>query len=406
MRIIVALQHHFYKLPDGSIYTCSEADYSFWSKYLEVFDEVLVFARVRDVDKLPLGSLRSDGLGVNFFPLPDYLGPWGYMRAYPKLRCLAKTALSPTDACILRVSGEVGSLLWKVISAEGRPYGVEVVADPWDSLSPGSVRSVLRSPARLILRHQLVLQCRFATAAAYVTEYMLQRRYPPGGWQTSYSSAKLSDEDIISESGIQRRLESIERKTVGKETWRICYVGTLSQLYKAPDVLIKAVSRCVKKGGRLELVIVGDGQYCVEMEELAKKEGIGNSVKFMGYVQPGAKVFEQLDLADIYVLPSRQEGLPRSVIEAMARGLPCITSDVGGFQELVGSEWMVPVNDVQSLADRIERMLGSAEVLKCAVRENVKTASKYCTDELRKRRVEFYNKIKDVTEDWLRGAKD
>ena len=63
----------------------------------------------------------------------------------------------------------------------------------------------------------------------------------------------------------------------------------------------------------------------------------------------GHGVTEQLDAADVFVLPSRQEGLPRAMIEAMARSLPCVGSDVGGISELI-PDWVVPPNDPQALA--------------------------------------------------------
>src|SRR5207244_4508989 len=76
-------------------------------------------------------------------------------------------------------------------------------------------------------------------------------------------------------------------------------------------------------------------------------------------VQAGAEVFALLDQADIFVLPSRQEGLPRVVIEAMARGLPCFASALPGNYELLESRFLVGLDDVQDwtqkLRDAIDR---------------------------------------------------
>ncbi len=52
MRVIVSLLHHFRMTPDGTVYPYSVFDYTFWRRYLEVFDEVLVFARVGKIGEL------------------------------------------------------------------------------------------------------------------------------------------------------------------------------------------------------------------------------------------------------------------------------------------------------------------------------------------------------------------
>jgi hypothetical protein len=57
-------------------------------------------------------------------------------------------SLRHADAFVLRVPGTIGQLAWKNLRQNGKPYGLEVVADPWDILSPGSARSVVRPLAR------------------------------------------------------------------------------------------------------------------------------------------------------------------------------------------------------------------------------------------------------------------
>ncbi len=114
---------------------------------------------------------------------------------------------------------------------------------------------------------------------------------------------------------------------------RIVFVGSLAQLYKAPDVLIDAFATC-QPHIDAELVIVGSGRYQHELEERAKDHRIGGCVHFCGQLTNPVDVRSELDRADLFVLPSRVEGLPRAMIEAMARALPCIGSSVGGIPEI------------------------------------------------------------------------
>jgi len=183
------------------------------------------------------------------------------------------------------------------------------------------------------------MQCQRAVACAYVTESGLQKSYPPGGWSTHYSSVELLPCDVIDQTLIERRLKRIERKRRNNETWRIVFIGTLSQLYKAPDVLIRSVGRCLQRGVNLELLVVGDGQFRGELEQLVEKLKLQDKVTFIGSLPAGNAIYQQLDMSDLFVLPSRQEGLPRSVIEAMARGLPCIRVIQPPPRVLAGSAW-------------------------------------------------------------------
>src|SRR5205809_1714074 len=105
------------------------------------------------------------------------------------------------------------------------------------------------------------------------------------------------------------------------------------------------------------MVIVGSGGYQAQLEARAAALGIGTRVQFRGQLAAAEAVRAELDRADLFVLPSRQEGLPRAMIEAMARGLPCIGSTVGGIPELLAAEDMVPPNDASALARKIREVL-------------------------------------------------
>jgi len=175
----------------------------------------------------------------------------------------------------------------------------------------------------------------------------------------------------------------------------------MEQLYKAQDTLIDALAICVYEGLDLRLKLVGDGKHRTELEEHTKTRGLFEQVDFIGQLPAGAAVRSELDNADLFVMPSRTEGLPRALIEAMARGLPCIGSTVGGIPELLPQEDMVPPNDPRELATKI------MEVVKCPERQNqmsarnLAKAGEYKHNVLAKRRREFYQAVKERTEEWI-----
>jgi glycosyltransferase involved in cell wall biosynthesis len=113
----------------------------------------------------------------------------------------------------------------------------------------------------------------------------------------------------------------------------------------------------------LRLNFGGDGE-ADKVRARARELGIGQRVQVLGWVQADAKARE-LDRANIFVLPSYNEGLPMSVLEAMAAGLPVVTTPVGGIPEAVsdGVEgFLVEPGDVAALASRLEQLARDPEL--------------------------------------------
>lgn len=108
------------------------------------------------------------------------------------------------------------------------------------------------------------------------------------------------------------------------------YAGRLAYV-KGVDVLLRAWALVVDKHPA-QLVILGEGQECAELRQLTTRLQIEHCVDFVGDHNDIAPYLAQ---ANVYVQPSRAEGLPNSVIEAMAASLPIIASNVGGNRDLV-----------------------------------------------------------------------
>lgn len=397
MNAVVALEHRFVRTPDGAVWTQTMFPYAFWTRYLEVFDGVRVTARVREVTTIPEGWIRADGVGIRFAAVPHYIGPWEYLLRARAVRRRVQRSFGPEDAVILRVGSRIATDLEPALRRVGHPFGVEVVCDPYDVFAPGAVRHPLRPFFRWWSPRQLRRQCQQAVAAAYVTERALQRRYPPAtrAFATSFSDVELPDGAFVTAPrGAPREARA---RT-------IVTVGTLAQLYKAPDVLIDAVGMMVRGGLDLRLVLIGDGKYRPDLERRARGLGLTERVRFMGQLPAGEAVRDALDSADLFVLPSHQEGLPRAMVEAMARALPCIGSTVGGFPELLPPEDMVPPGNAVALAARISEVLREPDRLERMSARNLDTARRYRDTVVRERRLVFYTQLRQVTEAWCARA--
>ena len=398
MNLVVVLEYRFECTPDGKVWTQAQFPYHFWVRYLEVFEQVRVVARVRQVLGVPADWQRADGAGVSFAAVPYYIGLWQFLKRARQVQRAATNAVGANDAVILRVGSTIADCMEPMLRRTGHPYGVEVVSDPYDVFAPGSVKHPLRPFLRWwsppVLRHQCVGAC----AAAYVTEYALQRRYPPApsAFSTYFSDVELPDSAFMSSHIPTKRTT---------DACTIITVGTLAQLYKAPDVLIDAVAACVREGLDLKLTLVGDGQYRMELETRAAAQGLGERVYFCGSLPAGDAVRTQLDRSDVFVLPSYQEGLPRAMVEAMARAMPCIGSTVGGIPELLPSEDMVPPGDVAALAAKITEVVTDPKRMAHMSARNLEKAKAYREKVLRERRLAFYRHVRETTEAWVKAKK-
>lgn len=393
MKLLVTLEQTFFETSKGEVWTQSGFDYEFWHRYLEGFESIDVMARTRTIHDAPSGWKRSDGPDVKFISLPPYSGPLGYLKSFRELRSVVLKSIGPNDAILLRVPSASSTILTSQLIRSGRPYAVEVVGDPWDVFSSSGVSHPLRPFFRWWFTRSLRRQCLHASLASYVTSKRLQSRYPPNpnAFTTSYSSISLSNDCPFVHP---RPPESFT-------TPLTCItVGSLAQMYKGVDTLIDAMAICMSRGLNLRLSILGDGRYENDLKSQANRLGLADRIEFFGQVTSGSKVIAQLDESDVFVLASRTEGLPRAMIEAMARGLPCIGSNVGGIPELLEESEMVNPDDPLALATKIEAVAMDRNRMSTLSARNLKKSTEYENSNLCIRRTEFYRELRKQTEVW------
>lgn len=392
MDVIVVLDYRFDRTPDGAVWTSGTFAYPFWQRYLQAFDAVRVVARIRLVDRVPADYRVAHGSGVTFVEVPDYLGPVQYLARAARVRRAVRGAPRPGDAVILRVPSNLAAVMMPALTRTGRPYGVEVVGNPRDGFAPGAIKHPLRAYFRWSFDRALRRQCAGATAAGYVTREALQRAYPNPRHSVGVSDVEIPPQALLP---VPRQFEPTGPR-------RLIFVGSLSQLYKAPDVLINAVGSCVFRHGLdLSLTLVGDGRHRPELEDRARERGVGDRVRFLGQLAGGQRVWAELDRCDLFVLPSRTEGLPRAMIEAMARALPCIGSTVGGIPELLPLEDLVPPGDPAALAEKIREVVIDPGRLARMSARNLAVAHEYRQEVLRDRRQALYAHLRGATERWI-----
>jgi glycosyltransferase involved in cell wall biosynthesis len=392
MRVVIDIDGRYDRTPDGAVWAKSGCLYDYWIRFLEVFDSVRLVARVREVACVPPEMRRVDGENIEFAAIPHYAGLLEYAAKLPWVRRAARSAFEWGDAIVL-CGGPVSGIMYARLRKEGYPYAVRVVGDPHDVFAPGAVVHPLRPLFQWWAPRLLRRLCSQAGAATYVTEHKLQAGYPCPGY-----SAGVSDVDLPPTAFA----DGPRAPRPGLRKICAVTVGSLAQLYKAPDVLIDATAECVRGGLDLELVLCGGGRHLSELRLRASARGLNGRVQFRGQL-PREAVFEELDRADLFVLPSRQEGLPRAMVEAMARALPCIGSDVGGIPELLPPEDLVRPDDPHALAAKIREIASSPERMAAMSIRNLRRAADFRADVLHDKWLEFYRYVRDRTEEWLKA---
>lgn len=195
---------------------------------------------------------------------------------------------------------------------------------------------------------------------------------------------------------------SMEKYTAAKEkkgapkitdVFTVGFVGRLSEEKKVDD-LIKAIKIVSEKNRDIKCVIVGTGPEEEKLKQLAGELNVSRYIDFSGYTDNS---FEMLSAFDLFVLPSRTEGCPIVILEAMASGLPVIATNVGGNKELVEDNVtgkLIPADNHLVLAREIIDMLKSTDTLKSMGEAGKKIAfSKFEPGQFTKRLESLYSKL-------------
>lgn len=179
--------------------------------------------------------------------------------------------------------------------------------------------------------------------------------------QIQYFSKKYQKKSFAVPNAIRNELAVFEKKDYGKIE-NIVAIGRLTE-QKNHALLINAFDSAVKKSSvNLTLTIYGEGELRKSLEDMVKSKGLGNKVFFPGWT---SDVGNSLLNADLFIMSSNYEGMPNTLMEAIAVGVPCVSTDCPtGPSDLIKNHetgLLVPVNDEVSLSDAILNMVNNPE---------------------------------------------
>lgn len=396
-KVLLTVDHQFVRTPDGKVWVKTIYGYDFWKRYLQVFDCVRIAARVREVNSLEEDMLLSSGENVEFFDLPQYRGAKEYVLRYSAIKKAVSGVVAGCSCAIFRIPSPIANLVQHEVVKAGLPWATEIVNDPWDNFAPGAFKSIFRPIYRRHFTRQVKQYAKNANGASYVTQYALQERYP--AYARMQGESKKHFESYYSSILLKKDYFWHEREfRTDKESFTIVHINScVTDFSKGHDVVIKTVKELRDRGVPVQVIFVGDGPKRMDFELMAQELGIDEHVKFTGLLASSTAVREVLIDSDILVFPTVGEGLPRTVIEAMAVGLPCLSTAVNGIPELLEKEYLIEQQDFKGFADSVEKILKDADLYEKISKQNIEKAQEYENTVLQERRNEFYKKLLQLT---------
>ncbi len=378
--LLFVTDHQFFAY-NNLIYDKYVYDYNYFQDYLDVFDSITVVARVKEITT-DQNLLLASGKRINFISLGDASGVWWLLRSKSIIRKKIPF-LKNVDAICYRIPSIA---CYRVCSfLRGKPAVFEMVGDPVDSINSAGHSSIVRRlPEYLmgVLVRRNVKKIIFNSVAGSYVSNELIKKYPLDKNKKAFliSSIRLHEKDIKTECSH----EPFARI-------RIIHVGSFIKL-KNQQALIKLVKKLIDNGYDCHLTLVGSGPTDYKCFKMALNLGVYQNISFMGQVTGKEKIIELLDQNDFFIIPSLSEGKPRSLIEAMSRGLVCLGSARGGIKELLEPEFTFEPQDIDAIFRKILSILEKHDIRSIQQR-NIQVASGYESTILRNRRVELLKKL-------------
>jgi len=333
------------------------------------FDRVYLLTCAEGVDRLPdKYVLRAPN--VTLVAVPDYMHRWRLVRYLLTMPTMVAAAIrfvqvrNKVDILHPRLPSVVGSVGAFLARFTEKPVFLYLAGD-WEALfrDRGYLERAFGHVVQWHLRFLVDGQLCFTAG-----ETLARKFNGPNARVIPVYTTSIEYEHIVNVAEAERRARRFPEE--------LLFVGGVTRA-KGIDVLLEALALLLRRGMSLRLRIVGeapDGGRWLMRE--ARTLGIADRIE---YHPPIAwdRLMRLYSQSHICVLPSRSEGIPKVLLEAMAQGLPVVATAVGGIPELVDdgeNGLLVPVGNARMLANAVERLVTDVHLRETLVRQGVKTA--------------------------------
>jgi glycosyltransferase involved in cell wall biosynthesis len=237
------------------------------------------------------------------------------------------------------------------------------------------IYSITPFKASVALAHKLV------TGPESMIDYFVNM----GGVERNKLRLLYNDVDLrrFHPSSPDLRATTKERLGFDAETKIVFYAHRFSPVRKTAQFIPVVVERFFSKGNDAYIfVLAGSGPEETEVRQSLASSEYASRVRFVGNI-PNKTIQHYYQAADIFINPTYAEGFPRVLIEAMACGLPIVTTDAGGIKDILGNnqlKYMVSKEDPESFAEALSDLAKSPEIQRRLSVENIERVKRYSTE--------------------------
>lgn len=385
MKIIFVHDHKFKVNSLGEYHTDGKFTSELFNRYIDSeSDRVTIISRSLPISKESLSYNLVDHPQVEFQPVkginPIEVFVFNFFYNIGIFIESLKYSLK-----IIRLPSFLGLFYCFLCIFFKKKYFIEVVGHAKDSLLDGNSGFIKIIFANIYFKlTQFVIKK--SAGAIYVTKEALQQDFPCLGISEYASNVILK---------IDKKFNPKKDYSI-LNTPNIGLIGSFNNHYKGINFAIKTIAFLKEKRKlRVDLHILGHGKLLDEYQELAKSLNIDDQVFFDGLL-PLDQVPGWLDKMDIYIQPSLTEGLPRALIEAMSRGLPCLASRAGGIPELLPEHCTFEEFSQEIFSNMLLEILESEELRAQLGNKNFVQSLNYNFETLELKRRSFWKKARNI----------
>lgn len=383
MKLIFAHDHIFYEY-DDIYYSQGGLSKLALERYRKISNNFTILSRQKKIESYNQNLTISSSKNDNFVSIPNFKSISDFHKIISAKKII-ENQIAESDMVIARIPSSIGNIAVEAAIKFNIPYLIELVACPWDSYWNYGLKGKIIAPYSYLKTRAMVRNSKFTL---YVTNEFLQKRYPTKGSSVNCSNVQLTN---IDSKNLSRRHEKI----LSYEPNKCLIIGTTAAInvkYKGQQFIMKALSELKKSGKtnfKYQLVGGGDKERLLR---LAIKYEIEDQVEFLG-VKTNIEVHEWLKTIDIYTQPSKQEGLPRALIEAMSNGLPCFGANTAGIPELLGSNYIFTngKNNIKEIMGILNSFSKISMIEQSTI--NFNNSLEYKEEIISKRRNDFFNEF-------------
>ena len=403
-KVALIADNHFLFTPEGNVYVNGTYTKQYLSRFTSNFDSLIVIARGRQVEHSDdLSKYReSGGSNVCFRFVDDFQGVQSYLFNRRRISKQIQKGIADVDAIFVRMPCILTTLSLKLANKAKMPVCIDVGADP-ETIYLGSNKTIFRKLLSRYLMNVCKRSCLQANGVSYVTHSILQNKYPCKaileGESTRFFTASISNVDI-SRGFYYRRSYHNDYDLV-----KLLHISNNIPINssKGHQESLFVLKRLQEKGCNAKLTFLGDGEGITELKELASELGVLNSVDFKGRVADRVEYRNYLLGNDIFLFPSHSEGLPRVILEAMATGMACVSSNVDGIPEILDADDIFNYSDIEGMSNRIIQLLSDSNELNKVSLRNYVTAQNYSYEKIKINVDNYFGKLKALIDNRKRS---